>query len=107
MIQRDMSAENKLEPMVSYFKLVSLASSSEKLLMWLGWTAAFITGIGLHSYVFLVGDIFDSFKPTTKVDDTIEIISRISLILTLIGFAMWVFSYLAYSCLLLFSDKVT
>jgi ATP-binding cassette subfamily B (MDR/TAP) protein 1 len=75
--------------------------------MWLGWTAALIGGIGLYSYVFLIGDIFDSFKQTTKVEDTIKIISRISLVLTLVGFVSWVFSYLAYSCLLLFSDRVT
>jgi hypothetical protein len=71
MIQRDMSAENKLEPMVGYFKLASLASSSDKVLMWVGWSAALITGFGMPSFVFLIGDIIDSFKPDTKVEDTI------------------------------------
>jgi hypothetical protein len=107
MIQRDMSGENKLEPMVGYFKLASLASGSDKLLMWIGWGSASVTGFGMPSFVFLIGDIIDSFKPTTKVEDTIEIVSRMSLIFTLVGFAVWFFSYLMYSCLLLFSDRVT
>ncbi len=102
-----MSGENKLEPMVGYFKLASLASGSDKLLMWIGWGSASVTGFGMPSFVFLIGDIIDSFKPTTKVEDTIEIVSRMSLIFTLVGFAVWFFSYLMYSCLLLFSDRVT
>ena len=107
MIQRDMSAENKLEPMVGYFKLCSLASGSDKVLMWTGWVSALITGCGMPSFVFLIGDIIDSFKPTTEVQDTIDTVSRMSLIFTLVGIAVWFFSYLMYSTLLLFSDKVT
>ncbi len=61
----------------------------------------------MPSFVFLIGDIIDSFKPTTKVDDTIATVSKMSLIFTLVGLAVWLFSYLMYSTLLLFSDRVT
>jgi ATP-binding cassette subfamily B (MDR/TAP) protein 1 len=61
----------------------------------------------MPSFVFLVGDVIDSFKPTTKPEDTIEVISRISLIFSLVGIAVWLFSYFLYSSLLLFSERVT
>jgi ATP-binding cassette, subfamily B (MDR/TAP), member 1 len=107
MIQRDMSGENKLEPMVPYSKLYCLASTADKFLMWIGWISAMITGFGMPSFVFIIGDIIDSFKPTANVEDTIKTVSKMSLIFTLVGIAVWFFSYVMYSSLLLFSDRVT
>ena len=60
----------------------------------------------MPSFVFLIGDVIDSFSPTTKPEDTVETISRMSLIFTLVGFAVWLFSYFLYSFLLLFSERV-
>lgn len=74
--------------------------------MYTGWIAACITGTGMPSFVFLIGNVIDSFKPTTSLDDTIKTISTMSLIFTLVGFAVWFFSYILYSFLLLFSERV-
>jgi hypothetical protein len=74
--------------------------------MYTGWVAACITGTGMPSFVFLIGNVIDSFKPTTSVDDTISTISTMSLIFTLVGFAVWFFSFIMYSFLLLFSERV-
>jgi ATP-binding cassette subfamily B (MDR/TAP) protein 1 len=106
MIQREMSGNNELGPMVSYSKLYCLASTSDKLLMYFGWISASITGCGMPSFVFLIGDVIDSFSPTTKPEDTVETINRMSLIFTLVGVAVWLFSYFLYSLLLLFSERV-
>ena len=106
MVQREMSGENVIGPMVPYSKLYSLASGSDKCLMYCGWISAMITGCGMPSFVFLIGDVIDSFKPTTTLDDTVKTISTMSLIFTLVGFAVWLASYSMYTLLLMFSERV-
>ena len=106
MIQRDMSGNNIIQPRISYSKLYTFAERKDKILMAFGWMSACITGCGMPSFVFLIGNIIDSFKPTTKDEDTLETISQMSLIFTLVGIAVWFFSYIMYSFLLLFSERV-
>lgn len=106
MIQRDMSGNKQLGPMVPYSKLYTFASGSDKLLMWTGWISAMITGCGMPSFVFLIGNVIDSFKPTTSPDETVDTISLMSLIFTLVGIAVWIFSLVMYSFLLMFSERV-
>jgi ABC transporter transmembrane region len=74
--------------------------------MYVGWLSACITGCGMPSFVFLIGNVIDSFKPTTKPEDTVDTISLMSLIFTLVGIAVWCSSYIMYSFLLLFSERV-
>jgi len=91
---------------VPYSKLYTFASGSDKLLMYTGWLAACVTGTGLPSFAFLIGDIIDSFGPATNVDDTVKTVSQMALIFTLVGLAVLFFSYIMYSFLLLFSERV-
>ena len=106
MIARDMSGNNEIGPMVSYSKLYTFASKSDKILMTIGWSSASIAGFGMPSFVFLIGNIIDSFNPTNSPDSTLDTINRMSLIFTLIGLAIWVTSYTMYSFLLIFSERV-
>ena len=92
--------------MVPYSKLYCLADKSDMLLMYIGWFSAMVTGCGMPSFVFLIGNVIDSFKPTTSVEDTIATINQMSLIFTCVGIAVWIFSYFMYSLLLLFSERV-
>jgi hypothetical protein len=48
--------------------------------MYIGWVAAFITGLGLPSFAFLIGDIVNSFNPNNPASDTLDKIKLISLI---------------------------
>lgn len=75
MIARDMSGNKEIGPMVAYSKLYTFATPADKMLLYVGWGSAGITGCGMPSFVFLIGNVIDSFKPTTSVDDTIETIS--------------------------------
>lgn len=93
-------SENNIVP---YSKLYCLASGKDKLYMVIGHVAAVITGIGLPSFVFLMGDVIDSFA---SFDEVLESIRRISLILALIGVVIWIFSYIYYAFLLMFSELV-
>lgn len=63
MIQRDNSENKSVGPTVPYSKLYSLASPKEKAILYIGWIAAFITGLGMPSFVFLMGDVMNSFDP--------------------------------------------
>lgn len=92
--------------MVPYSKLYCLASKQDKILMGLGWGAAMITGCGMPSFVFLIGHVIDSFKPTADVNETLKTISTIALIFTCVGIAVWFFSFIMYAFLLMFSERV-
>lgn len=88
---------------VPYSKLYCFASRKDKLYMFIGHLAAVITGVGLPSFVFLMGNVIDSFA---SFDEVLDSIKRISLILVLIGIAIWFFSYIYYAFLLMFSELV-
>ena len=106
MIKRDMSSNNELGPMVPYSKLYTYASASDKILMYFGWMAACVTGTGLPSFAFLIGNIINSFGPNNSVHDTVSTVSQMALIFSCVGVAVWIFSFVMYSFLLLFSEKV-
>ena len=73
--------------------------------MFLGWLAAFITGLGLPSFVFLIGDVINSFDPyKTDANELLNKIKLISLIYTIIGIGIFIFSYVFYSFLLISSE---
>lgn len=106
MISREMSGNNQLAPMVNYSKLYTFASSADKLLMYIGWASASLTGCGMPSFVFLIGYVLDSFGPNVSPEDTMKTINLMALIFTCVGIAIWFTSYIMYSFLLLFSARV-
>ena len=75
--------------------------------MVVGWVAAGIAGCGMPSFVFLIGNVIDSFDTTRAgPEEMLDTISFMSLLFTCIGIAVWIFSYVNYACLLIFSEKV-
>ena len=56
------SEEKKNLPMVPYFKIMlTYADRTEKIYFVIGFATAIACGLGLPSFVFLFGDIADSF----------------------------------------------
>ena len=96
-------SENELT--VPYRKLYSLANGSDLCLMWCGWLAAIVTGLALPSFVFIMGDIIDSFNPIS-MGDTLDAIRESSIIFFVIGVAIWVTSHIYYACLFIFAESV-
>ena len=72
----------------------------------IGGLSAFLTGLGLPSFVFLLGDIIDAFGPTTDAEETLVTIKRICVYFLYIGCAILLFSYAFYTLLILFSERV-
>ena len=48
---------------VSFSKLISLATRREKFLLVTGWFFASLTGCMLPSFIWFIGDVFDTFSP--------------------------------------------
>lgn len=75
--------------------------------MILGWLSAVVAGCGMPSFVFLIGDVIDSFDPSKATpDQMLDTISFMSLLFTMVGIGVWIFSYINYSFLLMFSERI-
>ena len=55
---------------VPFSKLTSLASKEEKCQLYIGWIFACLSGCILPSFIFLIGDVFDSFSPDNDPEET-------------------------------------
>lgn len=93
--------------MVPYRKIMwALADKTDKTLIILGLTSAILCGLGLPSFVFLFGDIADSFTGFMNADAILKAISKVSWTLALIGLAIWAGSYLFFACLVISSERI-
>jgi hypothetical protein len=72
-------------------------------LLSLGYFTAIITGLGLPSFVFLMGDIVDNYGSKT---DIVDLIAPIALQLTVIGIFIWVTSYFYFAFLVIMSERI-
>jgi len=75
-------------------------------MMILGWTTAAITGMGMPSFVFLMGDILDSFNPSKTAEDMLDAIKFTCMLLAIIGAVIWLLTYTYYASLLVFSERI-
>ncbi|CDW80084.1 abc transporter family protein [Stylonychia lemnae] len=97
----------KNPPMVPYKKiLLTFADRTDRLFLTIGFSSAILCGLGLPSFVFLFGDIADSFQGFMPVNEILDRITNVAMILTLIGLGVWVFSYLFFSFLIIASERI-
>lgn len=64
-ITKEVGGTGSLASAVNYKKLLTYANRSDMILMYIGWFCSFLSGIGMPSFVFLVGSIIDSFNSVT------------------------------------------
>ena len=105
-ISREKTGNDSIAATVPYSKLYSLASPSDRVLMVIGWISSSIAGLGMPSFVFLIGNVIDSFDPSKNTpDEMLSTISLMSLIFLCVGIAIWIFSYINFSFLLMSSER--
>jgi hypothetical protein len=75
--------------------------------MYIGWVSAAMTGLGLPSFVFLIGDIINSFNPSNGPEEMLKKIKLIAWIEVVIGAGIWILSYIYFSFLLMSSELIT
>jgi len=103
---KETNAEKKKEEMVPYSKLQSLGSSSDNLFKWIGWISACITGLGMPSFVFLMGEIIDSMNPNISPKESLRMLTGVTIWMIGIGAGIWIFTYFMYSFLIIYSERV-
>ena len=82
---------------VSFFKLISLATRREKCQLIVGWIFACLTGAILPCFIWLIGDVFDSFAPGTDPTETRDTIREIFFIMLGLCAGILVTSIIFYS----------
>ena len=93
--------------MVPYGKLVwTFADSSDRFFWISGVVASALCGMGLPSFVFLFGDIADTFEGGMNPDEILKAIKRVSMILSLIGCVILFGSYLFFVFLTIASERI-
>ena len=60
-ISKAQSGSDDSSQTVSYKKLYSLASKSDKMIMYLGWLSSLLAGLVIPGFCYFVGHIIDSF----------------------------------------------
>ena len=71
--------------------------------MSMGYFMSVVTGLGLPSFVFLFGDVVDSFG---KNFDIVAAIRPIAIELTIIGAFIWLTSYFYFAFLVMVSERI-
>ena len=68
-ITKEAGGSKSIGPGVKYSKLYSLATRSDMCLMYVGWALAALSGLGMPSFVFLIGYILDDFNSNTNTPE--------------------------------------
>jgi len=93
--------------MVPYGKLVWTQADSSDRFYWIGGVlASALCGMGLPSFVFLFGDIADTFEGNMPPDEILSAITRVSKILIIIGVVILFGSYLFFVFLSIASERI-
>ena len=86
--------------------MLTYADFTDKLYFFFGFIAAVSCGLGLPSFVFLFGDIADSFEKGEQATDILSSIEYLSKSLTFIGLGVWVCSYIFFTFFIIASERI-
>mmetsp|Transcript_21964 Transcript_21964/g.16313 ORF Transcript_21964/g.16313 Transcript_21964/m.16313 type:complete len:100 (+) Transcript_21964:203-502(+) len=75
--------------------------------MVVGWFFAGLAGLGMPSFVFLMGEILDAYSPYIEAKEMEDTINRTCLAMLLIGVYLAITNYFYFSSLLSFSERVS
>jgi hypothetical protein len=88
-------------PLVPYSKLYAKATKADKILLYIGWLAAIAAGIGIPSWVFILGNVLDAFNPSvTSTEEMLSQVKKVSREFVYIACGIWFLSYLYFLLLL-------
>mmetsp|Transcript_43674 Transcript_43674/g.42190 ORF Transcript_43674/g.42190 Transcript_43674/m.42190 type:complete len:172 (-) Transcript_43674:1-516(-) len=91
---------------VPYSKLYCFATTGERFLQIIGWIAACLAGFGMPAFVLFMGDILDAYNPFVSPEEMLDLIEETCLIMVIVGAGIFLFTYVYYACLLVFSERI-
>ena len=103
---------------VRYSKLLfTYATRSDKILLFIGFFGAFMSGLGLPTFTFLFGDVINAFAPSidgandpndyfVDKENALAALRKIAIEFLIIGVVMFVTSYLYFAFLQMFAERV-
>jgi ATP-binding cassette subfamily B (MDR/TAP) protein 1 len=75
--------------------------------MYIGWAAASLTGLGLPSFVFLIGDVINSFDAVnTTPESMLDKIKILAIAFSCVGLFIYIVSYIYFALLLMSSERI-
>jgi ATP-binding cassette subfamily B (MDR/TAP) protein 1 len=88
--------------------LLSQAEPFDKFLLGIGISMSLVTGLGLPSFVFIFGDVINSFgnPDLDSNSDFIAPFRKLSIELTVIGVGIWITSYLYFTSCIILSERI-
>ena len=92
---------------VPFGKLIALASGREKCMLFTGWFFASLTGAILPTFIWLIGDVFDSFAPDKDPEETRDKVREMFYIMLALCFGILITATLQSSCLAAASTRIT
>ena len=91
---------------VPFGKLIELASKREKCMLCTGWFFACLTGVILPSFIWLIGDVFDSFAPDKDPEETRDKVREMFSIMLGLCAGISISATLQSSCLAAASTRI-
>ena len=87
--------------------MIQLASGEDKCLMYFGWLFAALSGAVLPTFIYMLGDVFDSFGPDQDPQETLDLVRRITMIMGILALVLLVTGFLQYSLTIEAASRIT
>ena len=100
--KKEQEEKPKTVPLSELFRY---RSKSDKVLFGVGLFASVLTGLAMPSFVILLGEVTNSFDPTSSASDTLEEIEFISMIFAIVSVAIWVITYVYFAFFAIISEN--
>jgi ABC-type multidrug transport system fused ATPase/permease subunit len=86
---------------------MTYADRTDKILMGLGFGFAILTGAGMPSMVFLLGNIIDSFSVPGQTTSIFEAVRVTVIAMVSIGAFIWFVTYIYFVSLVIMAERIT
>ena len=93
------------EPALPYFKLFRFATTKDKLLMAIGTIFSIINGATMPLFMYILGDMINSFTILSNKDQIVDAASRQSIYFICVGVGSLICSWIMFACWMITGER--
>lgn len=82
---------------IAFKKFYTYVSGREKIYMTIGTIGAVVGGGLIPAIALIMGDVTDTFSPSSSPNAVLDEMRKVSIWITIVAFAMWLFSYFYFA----------